>query len=86
MKQLSIRGFGKELEAKIKTLARSEGISLNKAILRLLRKGAGLDDKKDANTIQDGLDAFMGTWSEEEAREFEEAVSCFETIDPDFWS
>ena len=38
MQQLSLRGFDKELERRIRQLARTEGISLNKAALKLFRK------------------------------------------------
>ena len=44
MRQLTVRGFDDELSSAIQGLAQREGISLNKAALRLLRKGAGLAD------------------------------------------
>ena len=42
MNQLTVRGFGDELGESIRRLAQREGISLNQAALKLLRKGAGL--------------------------------------------
>ena len=42
MNQLTVRGFDDELSDRLRGLARREGISLNQAALRLLRKGAGL--------------------------------------------
>ena len=44
--QLTVRGFDDELSAAMQGLARREGISLNQAALRLLRKGAGLTDSE----------------------------------------
>jgi len=87
MKQLTLRGFDKELTRRIRSLARSQGISLNKAALQLLRKGAGLsDDEPDVNRVGDSLDDLIGTWSEDEAFEFQEAVRDFDEVDPALWS
>jgi hypothetical protein len=44
MNQLSLRGFDKEIERRIRELARREGVSLNKAALILMRRGAGIDE------------------------------------------
>ena len=86
MKQLTIRGFDLELERQIRELARSEGISLNQAVLRLLRKGAGIAGPgKRPNVIGDALDDLAGTWTEEDERDFLEAIKPFETIDGDLW-
>lgn len=46
MKQLTIRGFDDELSERIRREAEEEGISLSKAALRLLRRGAGLPTAK----------------------------------------
>ena len=58
MRQLTIRGFDLELEQKqkIRTPAQREGISMNKAALRLLRKGAELIDDSSARRIGSRLD------------------------------
>lgn len=88
MNQLTLRGFDAELERRIRDLAKREGISLNQAALRLLRKGAGLTrpEKGESNeTIGHALDAVIGTWNEEEALEFKEAVRDFERVDDDQW-
>ena len=85
-KQLTIRMGDKELERAIMDLARSEGISLNQAVLRILRRGAGLGrPRHNENAVGNALDHLAGTWSDEEAREFEKAVSDFEAPDEDLW-
>ena len=54
MKQLTVRGFDDDLERSIRQLARREGISLNQAALKLLRRGAGLPDGQgDGRNIGD---------------------------------
>lgn len=86
MNQLTVRGFDDELSTSLRRLAAREGISLNKAALKLLRKGAGLaDDKKDPNAIGDSLDDLFGTWSQEEADSIDAAIEFFETVDESMW-
>lgn len=86
MKQLTIRGFGEDLAAKIRLLAKREGISLNQAALRLLRRGAGLKDGKSGyDTVGSSLDHLIGTWSSEEADQMDRALEDFEEIDESMW-
>ncbi len=87
MKQLSLRGFDPELEKSIRDLAREEGISLNRAAIRLLRKGAGLDpkSKKSSDVIGRSLDHLIGKWSAAEAQEFLRSIEPLEQIDRSFW-
>ena len=42
MNQLTVRGFDKGLERRLRQVARDRGVSLNRAALILLREGAGL--------------------------------------------
>ena len=80
MNQLMTRGFDDELSAAISRLARREGISLNEAALRLLRKGAGLTDGAGGtNTIGSSLDHLIGSWTKEEADAMDSALQEFGT-------
>ena len=86
MRQLTVRGFDDELSSAIHGLAQREGISLNKAALRLLRKGAGLaDGSEDRGKIGSSLDHLIGSWTQEEADEFDAALQEFEKIDEEMW-
>ena len=86
MKQLSLRGFDPELEKRIRELARREGLSLNRATLRLLRNGAGLGDKgRTDSTVGDSLDHLIGKWSADEEEEFLRSIAPLEQIDRPFW-
>jgi hypothetical protein len=84
MGQLSIRGFDKELERCLRRLAKERGISLNKAALLLLRRGAGIEDVS-SDRVGDTLDDLIGKWSSEEEREFLERVAVFEQVDENLW-
>jgi hypothetical protein len=86
MRQVTIRGFDEELAHRIERLTRLEGISLNQAVPRLLRKGAELGEKQEvADVVGSSLDHLIGTWVAEEAEEVERAVADFEEIDESMW-
>ena len=86
MKQLTIRGFEDELAKRIRRLANQEGVSLNQAVLKLLRKGAGLGEGKGgADTVGSSLDHLIGTWTPEEADELDRSLDDLEEIDESMW-
>ncbi|MCY3621610.1 MAG: hypothetical protein OXH68_07845 [Gammaproteobacteria bacterium] len=84
MNQLTIRGFDDELVDYIRNLARREGISLNRAVMRLVRRGANLDEP-DADVVGSSLDHLMGTWTVEEADAIDLALQDFSRIDEAMW-
>jgi len=88
--QLTIRGFDRDLERRLRRLARERSLSLNKAALLLMRRGAGLappggGTDAAAERIGDRLDPFVGVWSEEDEREFLDAIRSLERVDPGLW-
>lgn len=86
MRQLTLRGFDKELERRLREVARTRGVSLNQAALILLREGAGLlEPRRPARVVGDTLDPLIGSWSAEEEAEFLKALAVFETVDPSLW-
>ena len=86
MNQLTIRGFDDALESRIQQLAHQEGISLNRAVMKLLRRGAGLEERVgSADTIGTALDHLIGTWTAEEASEMEQALEHLSQIDEAMW-
>lgn len=85
MKQLTVRGLGDELERAIRRLASREGTSLNRAAVKLMRRGAGLAEGQDADVVGSSLNHLIGTWSSAEADEVDEALRHFEAIDEGVW-
>ena len=60
---------------------------MNQAVLRLLRRGAGLaDDQGSADTVGGSLDHFIGSWTREQADEMDRALEHFESIDESMWT
>ena len=86
MNQLTIRGFDDELARHIRQIASREGISLNRAVLKLLRRGAGLGERKgDSDTVGSSLDHLIGTWTHQEAVEMERALEDLSYVDEAMW-
>lgn len=86
MKQLTVRGFDEDLEDAMRRLAQREGVSLNKAALRLLRKGAGLSGIASADdSIGSSLDHLIGKWSQEEYDEMDAVLKELDFIDEAIW-
>lgn len=87
MKQLTIRGFDEPLEKRLRELAREQQISLNRAALTLMRRGAGISELGESSgLVGSALDTFVGVWSEEDEAELMRAVEPFEQIDSELWS
>jgi hypothetical protein len=86
-KQLTLRGFDEELAARLRGAARERGVSLNRAALALLRKGAGLGPPGDrGDVVGASLDHLAGTWTEQDEREISEALRWTEAIDHEMWA
>ena len=86
--QLTLRGFDAELERRLREVARKRSISLNRAALFLMRKGAGLAPAErgpGSESIGAGLDKFIGVWSEAEERQLLETVEDLRRVDPELW-
>lgn len=83
MATMSIRGLDDQALARLKGQAEQEGSSLNSLVLRLLQGTA-----VQPSTLKkfDDLDALAGTWSDEEAQEFERNTAAFAEVDPALWN
>jgi hypothetical protein len=87
MKQLTIRGLDERLERRLRELATEQRISLNRAALALMRRGAGLSGHREStDTVGSALDKFIGVWSDEDEAELLRALEPLEQIDPELWS
>jgi hypothetical protein len=85
---ITIRNLPADLETRIEQMAQEEGASLAQTVIRLLMRATGLHppERRDGKPKRhNDLDALAGTWSAEEAVEFERALAAQRTIDPDVW-
>ena len=85
MNQLTVRGFDPALARCIREVAKTHGVSLNQAVLLLMRQGAGLAPAGPPRCVGDSMNTLIGTWSRKEEEEFRRAVRPFEEVDADFW-
>lgn len=84
MATMTLRGIDDRIAEALKEKATSEGISVNALTLKLLRETLGIEKKKRVVTYND-LDHLAGTWSEQDAVEFEQVTAVFEKADEDMW-
>jgi len=85
LKQLTIRGFDTDLERTLRELARETGLSLNKAALVLMRRGARQASSGPRQVVGSSLDDFIGVWSRVEETELLDAVKDLRKVDPEIW-
>jgi hypothetical protein len=77
-KQITIRNPSPELSRRLKTLSKARKESLNTTILRLLEDAVGIQERRER------LRRFA-TWSEDDQKEFDEALEAQRTIDEALW-
>jgi hypothetical protein len=89
MRQITLRGIPDDIETIAQKESKDKGMSLNKAFLSLLRKGAeqqeGASRVKKSRTRSE-FSQFLGLWSEDEAAAFDESLREQREIDAGLWS
>jgi hypothetical protein len=87
MWQLTIRDSDEALRHRLRQVAQQEGLSLNRAAVRLLRRAVGLGAAESSpNAVGDSLDHLIGKWDEQEEEEFLRAIGWLERTDQALWS
>lgn len=81
IRQLTLRGLAPDLQDRVRALAQREGLSLNQAVIRLARHGAGLDQRGAEDVVGSSLDRFIGTWSAKDVRELARAIELLDEMD-----
>ncbi len=82
MSQITLRQIPKDLESRLRTMARENHASLNKTIISILLKALGLSSE---GRKKRDLDDLSGSWDSSEAKEFEKNTAIFERIDQETW-
>ncbi|MFH1480614.1 MAG: hypothetical protein ABIG67_05050 [Pseudomonadota bacterium] len=84
MKSLTIHGVEKPLADLIKAKAESEGVSINKAIKKMLEEYLGVKLQPDKKNLRD-FKTFCGLWTKDDLDEFEKKTSDLREIDDADW-
>lgn len=84
MKAITLRDLPPAVEKAVTERAAKDGTSLNKTVIRMLEEVAGSSPDHKLKLNHD-FDKFAGTWTDEEADEFDRKVAHFEEIDWEMW-
>jgi plasmid stability protein len=84
MTNISVRGLDSDLMASLKKQAGREGASVNAVVLRLIEQGLGKSLKRSIKQYDD-LASLAGTWSQQDALEFDQTVASFAAVDSEIW-
>ena len=84
MNAITVRNLPPAVAKAVKEKARKEGLSLNRAIVRLLEEATGLG-MTAKRVVHHDLDHLAGTWSEAQYRACLEALHEQRQIDPEMW-
>lgn len=82
MEHLTVRRVPAPLARALELEKKRRGTSLNQTVIDLLSQGLGVSRGAPKSN---GLRRLAGRWSEEEFREFQEAVAVTEQIDAELW-
>lgn len=85
MAGISVRGLDEKALARLKQMARREGLSLNTLAARALESQAGIHVPGRKLKAFDDLDALAGTWKAADVKAFEAATAVFSEIDEAIW-
>jgi hypothetical protein len=69
----------------IEEQASQHGVDKETIVLQLIHRGIDLEQRKEHLPTHHDLDALAGTWSEEEAAEFDRATASFRQVDEELW-
>ena len=73
-KQLTVRGVSDEVAARLESISKARGRSVNSTVLEILQEAVGIQERRAR--LQR-----MATWSDEDLAEFEEALEAQRVID-----
>ncbi|HEX2164464.1 MAG TPA: hypothetical protein VHM02_10985 [Thermoanaerobaculia bacterium] len=80
MRNLTIRNLPAAVAEALDAERRRRRGTLNQTVIELLSQGLGV-----GTTRSNGLGRLAGSWSEEEFREFQEAVRDLDRVDDELW-
>lgn len=82
MKSITLHNLDNQTVAVIEKMAQEQGKSLNKTIKQILHQALGISE---SGSKEDEFAEFIGSWSEEDVRDFNRSTSEFGKITPLDW-
>lgn len=84
MKAITLRNLPSDLDKAIRKRARGKRMSVNKAVIGLLEEHL-TQDKVKRTELHHDLDDLCGSWTEDTAAAFDQALATQRAIDSDVW-
>ena len=84
MKAITLRNIPPEVQKAIREKVRQKGLSANRAVIELLQERLGVQ-RKVKKVLHHDLDHLIGSWSEEEAEQFDQTLREMRQIDKELW-
>lgn len=85
MKVITLRNLSPELAAKLRQKSQQTGMSLAKTVMTLLEERLGIGPARQRKDADDELEALAGSWSRDQADDFDRTLAQQRTVDPDLW-
>jgi len=85
MSSVTIHDLDSQMYERIKMLAKSQGVSINRIVKNLLEKSLGNKTLQKENDTRSDFMEFCGVWSQEEYEMFSNEIKAFETVDAEDW-
>lgn len=85
MKAITLRNLPPQIARTVQQRARQKKTSVNKAVIELLEESTGGNTQKKTPVRHHDLDQLIGTWTTEEAAEFDKLIAEQRTVDPSLW-
>ena len=84
MKSITIHGLDDQINDLIKSKAKSEGLSINKTVKKLLETSLGVRPQNERRNLND-FKEFCGLWTKTDLDEFEEKTADLRNTDKRDW-
>ena len=84
MKSITIHGLDDQINDLIKSKAKSEGLSINKTVKKLLETSLGVRPQNERRNLYD-FKEFCGLWTRADLDEFEEKTADLRKTDKRDW-
>ena len=86
MKAITLRNIPPQLARVLEREAKASSTSLNRTVIRILQRAAGLGNEQPSRSKYTDLDDLAGSWSPEAAQAFEKDLAVQRQIDPELWN
>ena len=84
MKSITLHKIDEPLAELIKSKAKSEGLSINKVVKKILEESLGVKPRP-RGAFRSDFEEFVGIWSDTDVAEFNERAGDLNKIDPEDW-